>query len=152
MTTQILQRAQRTVSLSEEERDGLLGLLRQALREDRLPTELQLFGRLIRKLEELRTWPIAEAPPPRAGIEEERPIVEELYIDETGRFQMGAAELEEFTRVLADRGIPIQVDSADAFRSGGVTYGYGRLLHPYEADSVVVVYRAWKMAGGRSAT
>jgi hypothetical protein len=61
---------------------------------------------------------------------------------------MAAADLEDFLPFLRDREVPVDVETTDAFRSGGEAYCYGRLLHPYDADTVSTLYRTWKLAQG----
>lgn len=163
MSAQVLQQSSYILSLSDEERDGLLGLLRQALGESRVEahrthtpdfrtlvlSQQAVIRLLIEKLEGLR--------PGRPGAaeavyaEEEAPLIDPLYIDDAGRFQMAAADLEGFLPFLRDHEVRVELEAAESFRSGGIAYGYGRLVHPYDVDSVCEMYRAWKQAqGGRT--
>ena len=63
-------------------------------------------------------------------------MIDELYIDEEGRFQMAAADLEEFIRFLRDHEVRVDVETADVFRSGGGPTATAGSLHLYDADSV----------------
>ena len=69
---------------------------------------------------------------------------EVLYVNEQGRFQIPTAELEGFLGFLHDNGVLAEAETADAFHSGTKAYGYGRLLHLYDIDSVNHLYQTWK--------
>lgn len=160
MSVQVLQQSSYTLTLSGEERDVLLGLLRPTLGEARVEvhrTHTPAFRdavlgheagirALIEKLERLCPDRAAVSTRTSTGIEEVSPMPDAVYIDEEGRFQMAAEELEGFIRFLRDNEVRVEMETADAFRSGGTAYGYGRLLHQYDADSVDRLYRTWTQA------
>jgi hypothetical protein len=165
MSAQVLQQTSYTLTLSGQERDALLGLLRQAFTETRVEAhrthspnfrelvlgQESLIRDLVEKLEHLGPDQAAASPAIRIEIEEETPVIDELYIDGGGRFQMAAADLEDFIPFLRDHEVCVDVEAADAFRSGGAPYGYGRLAHPYDIDSVAALYRTWRQAQGSRA-
>lgn len=162
MSAQIFQSSSYTLGLSDRERDFLLGLLRQAHGESRVEAhrthtpdfrELVLgqesvIRSLIERLERIRPEPSGGSPAMPIAIGEEAPLIDPLYIDEGGRFQMTAVDLEDFLPFLRDHEVRVELEAAEAFRSGGEAYGYGRLVHPYDADSVRALYRTWKQAQG----
>jgi hypothetical protein len=160
MSAQVIPRTNYTLTLSGEERDGLLGLLQRAFGEVRvemhrthtpgfrklvLDQETLIRG-LIEKLERLRPDPVSLSLEAPVEHEEGSAGTDSLYIDEEGRFQMAAEDLEEFIRFLRDREVRVEVETADVFRSEGKAYGYGRLFHLFDADSVSQMYRTWKRA------
>lgn len=150
MSTLVRNRSHCTIALSADERDGLLGLLRQTSGlHDRAQTDQALIRALIAKLE--RAAPDDETPtavPPTATVEAS-PVTDELYIDAEGRFQLPAADLGEFIDFLRDHEVRVELESGDTFRAAGQAYGYGRLLHLYDSDSVGELYRNWERARGR---
>jgi len=165
MSAQVLQQSSHTLNLSGEERDSLLGLLRQALGEARVEVhrthtpafrdsvlaQEAVIRALIEKLERLRPDQTEVSPRIPAGIEEGSPVPDVVYIDEQGRFQMATEDLEDFIRFLRDNEVRVEAEAADAFQSVGKTYGYGRLLHLFDADLVHTLYRTWKQAQGSRA-
>jgi hypothetical protein len=64
---------------------------------------------------------------------------------------MTATDLGDFIPFLRDHEVRVDVEPGDAFRSGGAAYGYGRLVHPYDIDSVAALYRTWRQAQGSRA-
>lgn len=160
MSTQVRQQSCYTLTLSGQERDGLLTLLRRAFAEARVEAhrthtpdfrELVLgqeagLRSLIDRLEQLCPDESAGTLEVPVAMEEEVPLIDDLYIDEGGRFQMAAADLEDFLPFLRDHEVRVELATAEAFRSGGEVYGYGRLVHPYDTDSVRALYRTWKQA------
>lgn len=158
MSTQVLQHARYILTLTGGERDNLLDLLRQTLGEARVEvhrTHTPAFREsvicqearirtLIEKLERISPDRSGAPPTGPAGIEEGAPVIEDLYIDEEGRFQMAGEDLEAFIGYLHDHEVRVEMETADAFRSGGKAYGYGRLLHVFDADTVSGLYRMWK--------
>lgn len=161
MSAHVAQQSRYSLILSDAERDGLLALLRQAFGEARVEAhrthtpdfrdlvigQQAVIRALVEKLERLVPESM-RAPAPAFGIEAEGPLVEELAIDGVGRFQMAAADLEDFLPFLRDHEVRVEVENSEAFRSGGEAYGYGRLVHPYDADSVRALFRTWKLAQG----
>jgi hypothetical protein len=160
MSTQVLQQSRHTLTLSGEERETLLELLRKTLGEVRIEVHRThtpsfresvlcheaLIRTLIEKLERPGPDQSESSPRIRGGIEEGASLIEELYIDEGGRFQMSTEDLEGFIRFLRDNEVRVEEETADAFHSGGKAYGYGRLLHLFDADSVSTLYRTWKLS------
>lgn len=161
MLAQVLQQSSYTLTLSGQERDSLLGLLRQALGESRVEAhrthtpdfrdlvldQQAIIRALVEKVERLGPDRIGVSPEAPVGIEEGA-VIGDLYINDEGRFQMAAADLEDFLRFLRDHEVGVVIETVDAFRSGGEAYGYGRLLHLYDADSVTTLYRTWRQAQG----
>ena len=164
MSAQVLQQPSYTLTLSVQERDCLLGLLRQAFGESRVEAhrthtpdfrdlvldQQAVFRTLVDKVERLGPDRVGLSPEVPVGIEE-RALFDDLYVNDEGRFQMAAADLEDFIRFLRDHEVGVEVETADAFCSGGDAYGYGRLLHLYDVDSVITLYRTWKRAQGSRA-
>jgi hypothetical protein len=160
MSAQAIQKSRYTLTLSDQERDNLLGLLRQAFTETRVEAhrthtpdfrslvlgQEALIRGLVEKLE--RLGPDQPASSAAIAIESEEAIMatDELYVDQGGRFQIGAADLEDFLPFLREHEVRVEVETAQAFCSGGTAYGYGRLVHPYDTDSVTALYRTWKQA------
>lgn len=162
MSTSVSLPTRYTLILSGQERDGLLGLLRQAIggargaltpesREDVLG-EQALVQALVEKLERLRPERIVMPSEGAAGIEEGSPVADDLLVDEHGRFQMATADLEDFLRFLLDNEVRAVVETAEAFRAAGEAYGYGRLLHMYDVEQAGTLYRAWRLAHASRAT
>lgn len=163
MSAQVVQQSSYTLTLSDQERNSLLALLRQAFAVSRVEVhrthtpdfrELVLdeqiaIRSLIERLERLCPDSMGETSAIPVPLETEAPLIDALYIDEGGRFQMAAADLEDFLPFLRDHEVRVELETADAFRSGGETYGYGQLVHPYDADTVCDLYRTWKQARGR---
>jgi hypothetical protein len=163
MSAQDRKQSTYTVTLSDQERDGLLGLLRQTFAETRVEAhrthtpnfrglvlgQEALVRGLIEKLERLGPDQPAASPKILIEIEQEGPVIDARYIDGGGRFQMAAAELEDFIPFLRDNEVRVDVETKDAFRSGGVAYSYGRLVHPYDTDSVGALYKTWSQMQGR---
>jgi hypothetical protein len=166
MSAQVLQQLSYTLTLSDQERDSLLGLLRQAFAETRVEAhrthtpgfrelvlgQQALVRSLVEKLEHLGPDQPAASPVFPFESKEDAPVIDDLYIDECGRFQMAAADLDDFIPFLRDHEVRVDVDVADAFRSGGTPYSYGRIVHAYDIVSVAALYRTWRRAqGSRSA-
>ena len=165
MSARVPQPSNYTLPLSEQEREVLLGLLRQSLGEARIEVhrthtpefrelvegQEALIRALIEKLEGPGPARFEPEPLVPGGIEEQASVIEDLYIDDGGRFQMAAADLDDFIRFLRDHEVRVEVESAEAFRSGGEAYGYGRLIHPYDVDSASALFRTWKLAQGSRA-
>ena len=160
MSAQVSQQSRYTLTLSDQERESLLGLVQQALADARVAAhrthtpdyraliigQAVLLRELVEKLGRLgpdRPAAPTEIPVAIAG---EAPVIDELYIDEEGRFQMAAAELDDFIPFLRDHEVRVDVEAAEAFRAGGAAYGYGRLAHSYDADSVAALYKTWRQA------
>jgi hypothetical protein len=78
-------------------------------------------------------------------------VAEVVYIDDEGRFQMAAEDLGDFIQYLQNNKVRVEAEASDAFHSGGKAYGYGRLLHLFDADLVGSLYRSWKAARGSGA-
>ena len=162
MSAQVVQQSSYMLTLSDQERDALLGLLKQAFAEARVEAHRthtpdfrdQVLGQqavirgLLERVERLSPEPMGVSAAIPAGIEVDAPVSDELYIDDEGRFQMAATDLEDFLPFLRDHEVRVDVETANAFRSGGEAYGYGRLVHPYEANSVCTLYRTWRLAQG----
>lgn len=158
MSAPVIQQPTHTLTLSSEERDSLLGLLRQTLGEARVEVHRThtpawrelvigqevLIRNLIAKLERLTVHPSGVSPTTLTGIEEGPPVADDLYIDEQGRFQMAAEDLEDFIGFLRDNEVHAEIEPAVVVHSGGHTYRYGRLLHLFDADSASSLYRMWK--------
>jgi len=165
MSTELMQQTGYTVTLSGEERESLLRLLRQTLGDARVemhrthsPAFRELiFGEqavikaLVEKLERTSTDQLAVSPRMPAGIEEGWPVPDVIYIDEAGRFQMATEELEEFIRFLHDNEVRVEAETTGIFHSGGKAHGYGRLLHLFDADAVSRLYRTWRHARASTA-
>ena len=146
MPTEVLQRLSHTLSLSDEERDGLLALLNQALGDQRTEAAGALARALIAKLERPGTDLSAASTRVASGLEEGMSATEVLFIGEQGRFQMASEELGDFIQFLRDNKVRVEVETEDAFQSGGRSYGYGRLVHPFDADSVKGFFQMWHQA------
>ncbi|MFI5455701.1 MAG: hypothetical protein ACHRXM_09645 [Isosphaerales bacterium] len=160
MPAEVLQLSSHTLTLSSEERDTLLDLLRQALGETRVEVHRthtpafrdKVLGQeciiraVIERLEQIGPDQTEVSPGIPAGIEEGSAVADELYINEQGRFQMAAEDLEDFIQFVRDNEVCVEVETADALHSGGKVYGYGRLLHLFDADSVSDLYRMWNVA------
>jgi hypothetical protein len=158
MSTKVRQQSNHILTLSVAERDGLLGLLRQARGEAR--TEVRrthtpafresvlaqqtLLRTLIEKLERLGPNPSDVAPGIPDETEKESAATDVLYVDAQGRFQMLTEEMHDFLRFLRNNEVLAEVETLDAFHSGMKAYGYGRLVHPYDVDSVSHLHRTWK--------
>jgi hypothetical protein len=56
---------------------------------------------------------------------------------------MAAEDVEEFIGFLRENTVHAEVEPEVVVHSGGETYGYGRLIHLFDADSVSTVYRMW---------
>lgn len=160
MATGILQQTSYTVTLSDRERDDLLALLRRAFEEARVEVhrthtpgfrefvigQEDVLRELIVKLERIRPCPAETSTEFAGGIETEAPLVDALFMDAEGRFQMAAADLDEFIGFLRDHEIRAEAETSGTFRSAGEIYGYGRLAHLYDADSASDLYRTWRQA------
>jgi len=160
MSTAVLHLWGHTLTLSGEERESLLRLLRQTLGEARVEMhrthtpafresvsgEQSVIRALIEKLERASAEQIEVSPRMPAGIEEGWPVQDVIYIDEMGRFQMPTDELEDFIRFLRDNEVCVEAETTGVFHSGGKAHGYGRLLHLFDADSVSKLYPTWKHA------
>ena len=160
MSTLTLQQSRHTLTLTGEERENLLCLLRQALAESRVEAHRThtpafresvlghqgMIRSLIDRLEAARSVQTDVATSAPSGNEEGLPVSDAVYIDERGRFQMVADELEDFVAFLRDHDLRVDVDTADAFQSGGKSYSYGRLRHVFDADSLKELYRTWQEA------
>jgi len=158
MSAQVLQQSSYTLTLSDEEHDSLLGLLRQTLGEARVEVhrthtpafrdavvgEAAVIRALIEKIERVRPDWTEVSSKSLAQVEEGSPVPDVVYIDEQGRFQMAAEDLEDFIQFLRDNEVRVEVEAADAFQSVGKAFGYGRLVHLFDADSVKRLYRTWK--------
>jgi hypothetical protein len=100
MPAEVIQQADYTLTLSGQERDCLLGLLRQALGEARVEAhrthtpdfrdlvlgQEALLRALIERLVGLRPERAGPAPTAPAGTEEGAAVSDVLYLDEQGRF------------------------------------------------------------------
>lgn len=160
MSPQVLQQSSYGLTLTGQEREFILGLLRQAFGESRIEAhrthtpdfrdlvlgQESVLRNLITRIERLAPEESTASSAIAGGIEEEMPLIEDLLIDDEGRFQMVMADLEDFIRFLRDNEVRVEIEKADAFRSGGVAYGYGRLIHPYDTESASNLYRTWKLA------
>ncbi|MGP0070299.1 MAG: hypothetical protein ACLQGP_42695 [Isosphaeraceae bacterium] len=158
MSAAILHQSTYTLTLRDEERDKLLDLLRRSLGEARVEVHRthtpafreSVIGQedairsLIEKLERLCPDEAEVSTKIPAGIEEGTTVPDVVYIDEQGRFQMATEDLEGFVEFLRENKVRVEVETADAFHSGGKAYGYARLLHLYDADSANALYRTWK--------
>lgn len=164
MSTQVLQQTRCTLHLSDPEREVLLDLLRQALGETRVEAhrthtpdfrELVLDQQatirgLIGKLERSETDQEEGSSAVAARIEVEGPLFEDLFIDDHGRFQMRLAGLADFLDFLRDHKVFAEIEASAPVRAGGALFGYGRLLHLYDADEAIVLHRTWRQSrGGR---
>jgi hypothetical protein len=133
LSAKVLQQSSYTLTLSSEERDALLSLLRQALGEARVEAhrthtpafrdlvldQQAVIRILIEKLEGQQPDQTEVSPRISVGIEERSAMIDELYVDEQGRFQMPTEDLEDFVPFLRDNEIRAEVETADAFHSGG---------------------------------
>jgi hypothetical protein len=160
MSAQVIPQPTHTLALTTEEKDSLLRLLRKTLGEARVEAhrthtpafregvlgEEVLIRNLIAKLEKVAVRDGGAAPATYTGIEEGPPVHVDLYIDKQGRFQMPAEELDEFIGFLRDNEIHAEVEPAAVVHSGGHTYGYGQLLHLFDAESASSLYLMWKQA------
>jgi hypothetical protein len=160
MSREALLQSSYTCTLSGEERENLLRLLRERLGEARVeahrthtPAFRELvFGEeavtrsLIEKLEQAHPDLGNVTPKMPAGIEEGWPVPDVIYIDEEGRFQMPTEELQEFVGFLRDNGVRVEAESANVFQACGKPHGYGRLLHRFDSEFVNRLYRVWKPA------
>jgi hypothetical protein len=158
MLAQVLQQPTHSLALTMEERDSLLHLLRQALGEARVEVHRThtpafrevvlgqevLLRNLIEKLERIPIEPEAISSIGFTGSEEGLPMNHELHIDPRGQFQMPAEELEDFIEFLRESKVYAEIEPAVVVRSGGETYGYGRLIHPFDAESASTLYRMWR--------
>jgi len=165
MPAENLQQLNLTVTLSDKERDTLLSMLRQALGETRVEVhrthtpdyramvldQEALIRGLIAKLETLQPVPPEVSLTIRTGSSGEAVVTDDVYLDDQGRFQMAAEDLGVFVRFLRDNKVHAEVESADAFQSGGKAYRYGRLLHSFDADSVKRLYHTWRQTRGSRA-
>ena len=149
MSAQARHESSYTLILSGAEREGLLMVLRtvpaQTLAEAHRTQGDDLRG-LAERLERLD--PNLPARPQAIPVEAEEgaPVIEELYIDESGRFQMTEEDLEGFLPFLRDHEVSVEVEAKSAFRSGGSSYAYGRLAHPYDIQTVASLHRTWRLA------
>jgi hypothetical protein len=162
MSAQVLQQTTYTLTLSDQERDDLLALLRRAFAESRVEVhrthtpdfrdlvvgQAAVLRGLVEKLERALPDQGRVSPATPVALAEEMPVIDDLFIDDQGRFQMAAADLEDFLPFLRDHEVRVETEPASAFQSGGVAYGYGRLVHPYDAESVSPLYRTWRLAQG----
>jgi hypothetical protein len=163
MSSQVLHRSSCTVTLSGEERDGLLELLRQARGDGRveadrthasgyrdvvLDQQTLVLG-LIEKLERPGPDPASPTPVAPTASGEAPPIIDELYIDAEGRFQIASDDMVDFLDFLRDHGIHVQVEATKSFHSAGHAYGIARLMHLYDVDSTSELYRTWEKTRGR---
>jgi hypothetical protein len=160
MSAEVLQLSSHTLTLSGEERDTLLDLLRRALGDTRVEVhrthtpafrdlvlgQERVIRAVIERLEQLGSDQTGVSPGIPSGIEEGSAVTDELFIGEQGRFQMTADDLEDFIQFVRDHEVRVEVETAGAFHSGGTVYGYGRLLHLFDADSVKNLYRTWRQA------
>jgi hypothetical protein len=165
MPAEILQQSNLTLTLSDKERDALLSMLRQALGETRVEVhhthtpdyrelvldQEALIRSLIAKLERLQPVPPEVSLTIRTGSSGEAVVTDDVYLDDQGRFQMAAEDLGTFVRFLRDNKVYVEAETADAFHSGGKAYRYGRLLHPFDVDSLKSLYHTWRQTRGSRA-
>jgi hypothetical protein len=71
-------------------------------------------------------------------------MLDDLYLDNEGRFQIASDELDDFIRYLRENEVRAEPDARDAFRSEGRAYGYGRLLHLFDSEAASTLYRTWR--------
>jgi hypothetical protein len=157
MSTETVQQAGYTLTITSGERDGLVALLRQSLAETRVEAHHthtpafrdMVLGQeaairvLIDKLVQVGADPGTSCSI-AAGIEEGAGATDDLYLDAQGRFQMASNDLESVIRFLRDNDVRVEEEAAAAFRSGGTAFGYGQLLHPFDVDLVKTLHRTWK--------
>jgi hypothetical protein len=160
MSPQVIPQPTHTLTLTAEERDSLLRVLRKMLGDARIEVhrthtpafregvlgEEVLIRNLIGKLEHVSVRQGGVSPSSLTGIEEGPPVHDDLYIDEQGRFQMPAEDLEDFMEFLRDNKVHAEIEPEVVVHSGGHTYGYGRLVHLFDAESACRLYRMWQRA------
>lgn len=155
MSTQAHDESRSLLILSDAEREGLLTLL-QGVPAESLAEVHRVHGADLRALAE-RLKRLGSGLPDRPQVfpveaEEGAPVIEELFIDESGRFQMAAEDLEDFLPFLRDHEVRVDLEESGAFRSGESFYAYGRLAHPYDIQTVASLYRTWRLAHAGRAT
>jgi hypothetical protein len=79
-----------------------------------------------------------------AGAGRETTMLDDLILDNEFRFQMASDELDDFIGYLRENEVRAEVVTRDAFHSEGRAYGYGRLIHPFDSESVAKLYRTWR--------
>ncbi|WP_435005472.1 hypothetical protein P12x_003336 [Tundrisphaera lichenicola] len=71
-------------------------------------------------------------------------MLEELFIDEQGRFQMPSDQVEAFLEFLRENKVPCTVKEPNAFNTEGRSYSYANLDHRYDAEEAASLYRNWR--------
>ena len=149
MSAQARQESNYMLILSGVEREALLTVLRRASAETLAEAHRAQgadLNALAERLERLDPNLPARSQAIPVEAEEGVPLIEELYIDESGRFQMTEEDLEDFLPFLRDHEVCVDLEAKSAFRSGGSSYAYGRLAHPYDIQTVGSLYRTWRLA------
>lgn len=70
-------------------------------------------------------------------------MMTDIFIDESGGFQLPAEELTGFVTYLRDHEVPCDLVETGTFRADGRAYGLVRLHHLYDVDTTLTLYRAW---------